>query len=646
MVNDSLFHYLDQTITQNYPQFTDVQQKITKLIYFNTADCYDSVFCKAVVQALDKFRMLDPACGSGAFPIGMLHRMVDILKMVDEKNEIWIDLKLRNVDVAQRVEFKKVLTAHLNDYGRKLGIIRDSIYGIDIQPMAVQITKLRFFISLLIDQNTDKGITPMPNIETKIICADSLKNVQPNLFSNVYVDQLTEARNRYYQPDITHVERENIAKEIIGILDETFPDFAKQITGKTISGQNPVLLHEWFIHGTIAAPFFNMDFFFPELKDSGFDCVIGNPPYGGFKITDDVREKLKIESKDPYGAFIARFLSDVDTPTPLKQGGILAFIVSDTFMTIKSHLPLRKLLMQNYVHKMIRVHPDTFRATVNTVIMVAERNTQREMDNNHICLMADMTNISIHDNYDRFVEILNQTKMLDASPDISTPEYAIYRYPQSLIRTNSNLPFFVASPKLFALMNDGNDPDPDKRPKKEIKEVGGKQVDVRTILLNGKTIEVVKLGDIAEVKQGLATGDNDAYLFQNPEARGTYRSIDDFKDFLLTEEDLNKIRQNEKLRLSIIDKGISKDVTKSERYFGGRYIIPYDKGGESDAEDGWMPNYYVPTNYFIDWSEWSVNRMKTYTIAQRINENKENKSILEHYNLQVAGVFRNTETYF
>jgi hypothetical protein len=389
-----------------------------------------------------------------------------------------------------------------------------------------------------------------------------------------------------------------------------------------------------------------MDFFFPELKDSGFDCVIGNPPYGGFKITDDVREKLKIESKDPYGAFIARFLSDVDTPTPLKQGGILAFIVSDTFMTIKSHLPLRKLLMQNYVHKMIRVHPDTFRATVNTVIMVAERNTQREMDNNHICLMADMTNISIHDNYDRFVEILNQTKMLDASPDISTPEYAIYRYPQSLIRTNSNLPFFVASPKLFALMNDGNDPDPDKRPKKEIKEVGGKQVDVRTILLNGKTIEVVKLGDIAEVKQGLATGDNDAYLFQNPEARGTYRSIDDFKDFLLTEEDLNKIRQNEKLRLSIIDKGISKDVTKSERYFGGRYIIPYDKGGESDAEDGWMPNYYVPTNYFIDWSEWSVNRMKTYTIAQRINENKENKSILEHYNLQVAGVFRNTETYF
>ncbi|MBK8329299.1 MAG: hypothetical protein IPL09_07485 [Bacteroidetes bacterium] len=87
---------------------------------------------------------------------------------------------------------------------------------------------------------------------------------------------------------------------------------------------------------------------------------------------------LDIESKDPYGAFIGRFINRYDQATPLKNGGVLAYIVSDTFMTIKSHLKLRKHLMQNYVHKMLRVHPDTFRATVNTVIMVAERNTQKK----------------------------------------------------------------------------------------------------------------------------------------------------------------------------------------------------------------------------------------------------------------------------
>jgi tRNA1(Val) A37 N6-methylase TrmN6 len=472
-------------------------------------------FCFAIVEALDKFKMLDPACGSGAFPMGMLHRMVAILKLVDPSNEKWLALKLKNVDKAQQSEFKKVLTSHLDDYSRKLGIIRDSIYGIDIQPLAVQITKLRFFISLLIDQNTDKGITPMPNIETKIICANSLKNIQPDLFSTDAIERLVDARSRYYQPDISKDERNIISDEIIEVLDGAFPTFAKQITGKSIIGQNKVLLRDWFNHGTLAAPFFNMDFFYPELKETGgFDCVIGNPPYGGIKISDEVREALSIESKDPYGAFIARFLNTYNQTTPLKHGGVLAYIVSDTFMTIKSHLKLRKHLMQNYVHKMLRVHPDTFNATVNTVVMIAERNTERELNDKHICLMADFTNISIHDNYEHFVEVLNQTKGVDfegTKANISNEEYAIYYYPQALIKTNSNLPFFVASPKLFALMNDSG-----KDLKKELKEIGGKQTQVRKIPMNGKEVEVVKLGDIADVKVGLQTGDNQVYLYQNP----------------------------------------------------------------------------------------------------------------------------------
>lgn len=594
MVNDSLFLYLVKYITDKYPTLTNIRKQVSDLVYFNILHTDNKLFCKAVVNGLDKFKMLDPACGSGAFPMGMLHRMVDILKMVDPHNELWIELKLNNVDVAQRTEFKKVLSTHLDDYGRKLGIIRDSIYGIDIQPMAVQITKLRFFISLLIDQKTENGITPMPNIETKIICADSLKNIQADMFSYAYIEQLTEARAKYYQPDISHEEREIIANEIIEILDAAFPNFSFQITGKRVSGQNKELLRHWFTHSTLAAPFFNVDFFYPELKaHGGFDCVMGNPPYGGMKISDDVRATLMVESKDPYGAFIARFLSNVETPTPLKHGGILAFIVSDTFMTIKSHLPLRRLLMQNYVHKMIRVHPDTFRATVNTVIMIAERNTQREMDDNHICLMADMTNISIHDNYDRFVEILNQTKIAVNAPDISTPEYAIYRYPQALIRTNSNLPFFVASPKLFALMNDGNDPT--NKPIKEIKKIGGKQVDVRKITMNGKEIEVVKLGDIADVKHGMTTGDNDSYIYADEIARGSYQLVDSSK--VLTKSEMQTLTSEE------WDKGF--DIQK----FNGKFLVPHDKGGESDSDDGWLPSYYVPTKYFIAWDKVSVSKM-------------------------------------
>jgi len=478
MVNDSLNLYLSKYISEKHPHISDTKAKVNDLVYYTALKEKDPAFEQAVVNALDKYKVLDPACGSGAFPMGMLHRIVDILKLVDANNEKWVALKLQNVDIAQQSEFKKVLTSHLDDYSRKLGIIRDSIYGIDIQPLAVQITKLRFFISLLIDQKTNEGVTPMPNIETKIICADSLKNIQADLFSQDAIEHLIKARIQYYQPDVSRQEREAIADKIADILDAAFPSFSFLVTGKRIEGQNKELIRHWFTHGTLAAPFFNMDFFFPELKATGgFDCVIGNPPYGGTKISDEVRRALNIDSKDPYGAFIARFLNAYNITTPLKHGGVLAFIVSDTFMTIKSHLKLRKHLMQNYVHKMLRMHPDTFRATVNTVIMIAERNTQKEIDENHICLMADLTNISIHDNYERFVEVLDQTKGVDfetAQANISNEEYGIYYYPQALIKTNSNLPFFVASPKLFALMNDSG-----KDLKKEIKEIGGKQVQVR-----------------------------------------------------------------------------------------------------------------------------------------------------------------------
>ena len=243
----------------------------------------------------------------------------------------------------------------------------------------------------------------------------------------------------------------------------------------------------------------------------------------------------------------------------------------------------------------------------------------------------------VQDRYSRFVELLGLARGVDfdeVKECVSNEEYGIYYYPQGLIRTNSNLPFFVASPKLFALMNDSNDPS--CMPKTINQEIGGKRVKVRKIEMNGKEIQVVKLGDIADVKQGLATGDNQAYLFQNPDARGNYRSIEDFREYLLTDEDLDKIRNNENLRLEVINKGISKDDPSSQRYFGGRYIVPYDKGGESDSLGGWMPNYFVPTNYFIDWSDWSINRMQTLTANMRDGSGGS----------KLCSRFQNANTYF
>ncbi|MBK8329298.1 MAG: hypothetical protein IPL09_07480 [Bacteroidetes bacterium] len=143
--------------------------------------------------------------------------------------------------------------------------------------------------------------------------------------------------------------------------------------------------------------------------------------------------------------------------------------------------------------------------------------------------MADLTNISIHDNYEHFVEVLKLTKGVDFVESKTKHQQRRIRHlllPAGFDKNKQQPAVFLASPKLFSLMNDSS-----KDLKKELKEIGGKQVNVRKIKMNGKDIEVVKLGVIGEVRDGLTTGDNDYYLFQNPESRGNYKNINDFNEF-------------------------------------------------------------------------------------------------------------------
>jgi len=131
-------------------------------------------------------------------------------------------------------------------------------------------------------------------------------------------------------------------------------------------------------------------------------------------------------------------MGDPARPTPLAENGVLAYIVSDTFMTIKSHRPLREQMLQNRIHKMLRVHPDTFHATVNCAVIVSQRGAPEE---DQICQMADLTNVSIHDQYEYFVHLLTKAEGFARRQTVSNQTYAIYYYKQALIHTNSNLPF-------------------------------------------------------------------------------------------------------------------------------------------------------------------------------------------------------------
>ena len=305
MVDESLQAYLgDSTVVKSV--FDDDFEKDS-----NSENEY-----KAIATKLQAIKILDPACGSGAFPMGLLNRMVDILQKIHPRKSV---------------------------YDLKLSIIENCIYGSDIQCMAVQISKLRFFISLICDCEKDAtkpnfGIPTLPNLETHFVAADSLlsmkkKKNQIELFEDPEIEQtkqkLKEIRHEHFSAksaaEKMRLRKENtelrnkLAKLLI--KNQSFaPDDAKQLAGWNPYDQNAV------------AEFLDPSWMFGV--NDGFDIVIGNPPYvqlqknGGALSKKYEKESYKVFAKmgDIYCLFYERGAQ------LLKPHGHLCFITSNKWM--------------------------------------------------------------------------------------------------------------------------------------------------------------------------------------------------------------------------------------------------------------------------------------------------------------------------
>ena len=166
--------------------------------YTETPNTFDEKETKAIIEAINNCKILDPACGSGAFPMGILHKMVNILQKLDPENKYWKDLQrqkaIEETEAALKIgdkeergkrlaEINDVFENNASDYGRKLYLIENCIYGIDIQTIAAQISKLRFFISLIVEQGEmdfnkeNYGVITLPNLETKFVAANTLISI-------------------------------------------------------------------------------------------------------------------------------------------------------------------------------------------------------------------------------------------------------------------------------------------------------------------------------------------------------------------------------------------------------------------------------------------------------------------------------------
>lgn len=215
MVEESLIRYL---LSRNIAGITE--DRFRELLSSDTLPDLSAAQKTAVIEAIRNCRILDPACGSGAFPMGLLRSLVRILEKLDPVGS-----------------FHEL-------YQRKLHVIQNCIYGVDLQPIAVQISKLRCFISLLADSEIDelapnRGIEPLPNLEMHFVAANSLLDVDLSAFDEWSSDpeitdltgELKQLRERYFAVK-THAQKENIRKQ-----DEELRDrLKKQLVRLASSG--------------------------------------------------------------------------------------------------------------------------------------------------------------------------------------------------------------------------------------------------------------------------------------------------------------------------------------------------------------------------------------------------------------------------
>lgn len=372
MVDESLVAHLKRTVGEELePQYRQLMQYSDDDVELTAEQR------KSIMQSLYNCKILDPACGSGAFPMGILQQMVHILNRIDPDNSGWKEMMLqkaldetseayRNSSSDERKELiadiERSFDESINrpDYARKLYLIENCIYGVDIQPIAIQISKLRFFISLVVDQNTNAdptdnfGIRPLPNLEAKFVAANTLIGLvkkDASLFDSAEIkakeNELKIAKHKIFGAKTVKTKRKY--KNIVNDLRQEIADmlYANGAVGNDEARQ----LASWdMFDQNASSPFFDSEWMF-GVKD-GFDIVIGNPPYINANelkknLGDNEYKQLKSlystakGTVDFYVYFFEKALAVLCT------NGVLSYITPNKYLCANYGKALRYYFIQN-----------------------------------------------------------------------------------------------------------------------------------------------------------------------------------------------------------------------------------------------------------------------------------------------------------
>jgi adenine-specific DNA-methyltransferase len=340
MVEEAIFRRLLAILSAQGTPLPDLADRLRELISAEKeSHRFDGGEADTIVRAIGQLRILDPACGSGAFPMGLLQRLVHVLHKLDRGNQRWKAAKLASLPEEMRQKAEVVFREESFDYTRKLELIRDCIHGVDIQPAAIQISKLRFFLSLAIEQNDPQRVRPLPNLETKFVCANSLLGLPLPEGWDLFHHQiepheraLLDVRARYFfalphEKEACRIEDGKLRKKLGEFIEQLGGSAARQLAS-AVAAWDPYKPDR-------VAGYFDPESMFGV--SGGFDITIGNPPYvrADEQSEWNQRQRQQIVASNQFETLWEKW--DLFVPfierayKLLKPDGVTTLIVSDAF---------------------------------------------------------------------------------------------------------------------------------------------------------------------------------------------------------------------------------------------------------------------------------------------------------------------------
>ncbi|MDR2754897.1 MAG: Eco57I restriction-modification methylase domain-containing protein, partial [Planctomycetaceae bacterium] len=378
---------LERKLNQWADKEQELENSLRLLLSYNLSNPFDETDTATIIQAINNCNILDPACGSGAFPMGILHKTVLMLQKLDPENKKWKEQQRERIIGEKILELQndKKIAAQLNDkqvrehaekaveerlqelndifdreynfddYARKLFLIENCIFGVDIQTIAIQIAKLRFFISLVVDQKANEklenfGIRALPNLETKFVAANTLIGLdRPKQqmigyqFIRELEKELKEIRSQYFIAS-TRKEKLNLQDKDRKLRNKIAQKLTEEGWDENVAKK--IAMFDPYDQN-ISTDWFDPEWMFGVTQ--GVDIVIGNPPYVQLQNNSGALAKLY----EPYQYVTFAATGDIYCLfyergyNLLRDNGLVCFITSNKWMRAGYGEKTRNFLSQN-----------------------------------------------------------------------------------------------------------------------------------------------------------------------------------------------------------------------------------------------------------------------------------------------------------